>query len=97
MINTFMKTFGKKNFFFSFYTQETKAMIENCLDTITDNNLIFPLSNRYLQKEFAKTSKKTGIKINRKTMRKFTTNWLGRHGIIEEMLTLSLLILRNQS
>ena len=84
MINTFMKTFGKKNFFFSFYTQETKAMIESYLDTITDNNLLFPICNRYIQKEFVKASKKSGIKIVRKTMRKFTTNWLRRHGMIEE-------------
>jgi len=30
MINTWMKTFGKKNFFFSFYTEETKPLLVCC-------------------------------------------------------------------
>jgi intergrase/recombinase len=84
MINTWMKTFGKKNFFFSFYTNDSKAYIEKYLATITDNNLIFPIGKRYIQKQFEKARKTTNIKITPKIMRKFTTNWLRRHGMIEE-------------
>ena len=84
MINTFMKTFGKKNFFFSFYTPEIKPLIENYLDTIKDNELIFQIGSRYIIKQFEKTSTKCGIKITPKIMRKFCTNWLRRHGMIPE-------------
>lgn len=84
MINTFMKTYGKKNFFFSFYTEESKTYIEKYLCTIKDNDLIFPIGKRYIIKEFEKARKATGIQIYPKTMRKFTTNWLRRHGMISE-------------
>jgi len=84
MINTWMKEFSNKNFFFSFYTQDSKAYIEKYLATITDNNVLFPIGKRYIIKQFDKASIKTGIKITPKTMRKFTTNWLRRHGMISE-------------
>ena len=84
MINTWMKTFGKKNFFFSFYTEETKPLIEKYLATIPDNELIFPIGKRYICKEFCKASIASGIKIYPKTMRKFITNWLSRHGMIPQ-------------
>ena len=82
MINTWMKTFGKKNFFFSFYTEETKPLIEKYLATIPDNKVLFPIGKRYICKEFCKASIASGIKITPKTMRKFMTNWLSRHGMI---------------
>lgn len=84
MINTFMKTFGKKNFFFSFYTPEIKPLIEQYISTIPDNEFLFPIGSRYIIKEFEKTSKQCGIKITPKMMRKFSTNWLRRHGMISE-------------
>lgn len=89
MINTFMKTFGKKNFFFSFYTQETKALIETYLSTIKGNDLIFPIGNRYIPKEFTDASEKTGIKIVRKTMRKFTTYHVYMKAIMKQQKSLN--------
>jgi integrase len=84
MINTWMKTFGKKNFFFSFYTSETKPLIEEYLNTIPDNEVLFPIGKRYICKEFEKASTASGVKIVPKMMRKFSTNWLRRHGMISE-------------
>jgi len=76
MITTWQKTFGIKNFFFSFYTDEVKPLIEAHLDTLqNDNEPVFNLDYRYTQKVFRKTSKKTGVKMTPKTMRKFATNW----------------------
>jgi hypothetical protein len=80
MINTFQKTFGKKNFFFGFYIPEIKPMLEAYLDSSpSGNSLLFPLCSRYIQKEFEKASKKCGVKITPKTIRKFCTNWLRRN------------------
>jgi integrase len=85
MINTWMKTFGKKNFFFSFYTENLKAKVEAYLDTLPKaDSQLFPLTSRYIQKEFVRASEKSGISITPKMLRKFTTNWLRRHGMIAE-------------
>jgi len=85
MINTFQKTFSKKNFFFSFYTEEVKPMLEQYLDTLEkENSPLFPIGYRFVQDEFERATKRTGIKITPKTMRKFSTNWLRRHGMIPE-------------
>jgi len=84
MINTFQKTFGKKNFFGSFYTNEVKPMIEQYLDTLPMDSLLFPYAYRFVQDEFERASKRSGIKITPKMMRKFSTNWLRRHGMISE-------------
>jgi integrase len=85
MINTFQKTFGKKNFFFSFYTKEMKAEIEAYLKTLPKpDSLLFPIGTRYIQKEYVEASKRSGVKITPKTARKFFTNWCRRHGMIQE-------------
>ena len=82
MINTWMKTFGKKNFFFSFYTQETKDIIEDFLKGIPENELLFPIGYRRIEFIFERASDRCGIRMTPKAMRKFTTNWLSRHGMI---------------
>jgi intergrase/recombinase len=79
-----MKTYGKKNFFFSFYTPEIKPIIENYIKAIPNNEKLFPIGMRYIQKEFRDASKKCGTKIVPKMMRKFATNWFRRHGMIPE-------------
>jgi integrase len=84
MINTWQKTFGKKNFFFSFYTEEVKSMIEEYLDKLPMDSLLFPYQYRFCQDEFERTSKRCGFKMSPKMMRKFCTNWLRRHGMISE-------------
>lgn len=84
MINTFMKTFSKKNFFFSFYTIDSKAYIEKYLSTLEPDELLFKQNKRTIIKEFKKARCKTGLQIYPKTMRKFTTNYLRRHGMISE-------------
>lgn len=84
MINTWMKTFGKKNFFFSFYTNEVKSMIEQYIDGLPMDSLLFPYAYRFVQDEFSRTSERCGVKMSPKMMRKFTTNWLRRHGMISE-------------
>jgi integrase len=85
MINTWQKTFGKKNFFFSFYTENLRPRVETHLDSLPKpDSLLFPLSTRYIQKEFVRASEKSGILITPKMMRKFATNWLRRHGMIPE-------------
>jgi hypothetical protein len=85
MINTWQKTFSKKNFFFSFYTENMRLKVETYLDSLPkSDSLLFPLTPRYVQKEFERTSEKCGIQITPKMMRKFTTNWLRRHGMIPE-------------
>lgn len=85
MINTWQKVFTKKNFFFSFYAENLRPKVEAYLDTLPKtDSLLFPLSTRYIQKEFVRTSEKCGIQITPKMMRKFATNWLRRHGMISE-------------
>jgi len=84
MVNTWQKTFGKKNFFFSFYTNEVKPMIEQYLETLPMDSLLFPYQYRFVQDEFERTSKRCGFKMSPKMMRKFCTNWLRRHGMISE-------------
>jgi integrase len=85
MINTWQKTFGKKNFFFSFYTENLRPRVESYLDLLPKpESQLFPLTSRYIQKEFVKASEKSGISITPKMLRKFATNWLRRHGMIPE-------------
>ena len=85
MINTFQKTFSQKNFFFSYYTDEIKKDLETFLDTLpTNDTLLFQLGYRGIQKAFVRAAKQSGIIITPKTMRKFSTNWLRRHGMIPE-------------
>lgn len=84
MINTFQKKFTKKNFFFSFYTENLAPQVEAFLAKLKDNDLLFPIAERYIQKEFVEASKKSGVKIEPKMCRKFATNWLRRHGLISE-------------
>jgi integrase len=85
MINTWMKTFSKKNFFFSFYTENLRPIVEAYLDTLPKaDSQLFPLTSRYIQKEFVKASEKSGVQITPKMLRKFATNWLRRHGMIAE-------------
>jgi len=85
MINTWMKTFSKKNFFFSFYTENLRARVESYVNSLPKpDSQLFPLTSRYIQKEFVKASEKSGIQITPKMMRKFATNWLRRHGMIAE-------------
>lgn len=79
VINTWMKEFSNKNFFFAFYTEELKPLIEEHLSTIAGNDLVFDLGMRYLQKEYCKVSEETGIKITPKTPRKFMTTYLKRN------------------
>jgi hypothetical protein len=79
IINTWMKQFSNKNFFFAFYTEELKPLIEQHLSTLGDNDLVFDLGVRYLQKEYCKVSEQTGIKITPKTPRKFMTTYLKRN------------------
>jgi integrase len=81
MINTWMPTFGRKNFFFSFYTEETKQLIEDYLKEIPDNGLLFPLGYRRIEFLFEKASERCGTWITPKMMRKFFTNWVSRHGM----------------
>ncbi|MGD0644547.1 MAG: integrase [Candidatus Bathyarchaeia archaeon] len=45
---------------------------------------MFQIGSRYIIKEFEKTSRACGIKMTPKMMRKFSTNWLRRHGMIPE-------------
>lgn len=78
-INTWMKEFSNKNFFFAFYTEELKPLIEEHLSTIADTDLVFDFGKRYLQKEYLKVSEETGIKITPKIPRKFMTTYLKRN------------------
>jgi integrase len=84
MINTWQKSFSKKNFFFSFYTEDLAPKVESYIKGMKDEDYIFGFSNRFVEKQFAKASKKSKVKITPKMMRKFTTNWLRRHGLISE-------------
>jgi integrase len=85
MVNTWQKTFSKKNFFFSFYTEDLKPKVELYVkDLPNGESVLFPFSMRYVQKRFIQASEKSGIQIQPKMMRKFTTNWLRRHGMIPE-------------
>jgi integrase len=85
MINTWQKVFTKKNFFFSFYTENLRPKVEAYLDSLPKpESQLFPLSTRYIQKEFVRASEKSGIHIQPKMLRKFATNWLRRHGMISE-------------
>jgi hypothetical protein len=84
MVNTWMKTFGKKNFFFSFYTDEVKKLIEEYVDSLPTDSLLFPYAYRFVQDEFERTSKRCGFKMSPKMMRKFASNWYRRHGMIIE-------------
>ena len=84
MINTWMKTFTKKNFFFSFYTEDLAPEVEKYLSKLTENDKLFDLASRTIQKSFRLASRKTSVKITPKMMRKFATNWLRRHGMIPE-------------
>ena len=85
-VNTWQKTFSKKNFFFSFYTESFAPKVEAYLKTLPspDSPLFETLIHRSIQKAFVRASAKSGVKIMPKTMRKFTTNWLRRHGMISE-------------
>jgi len=84
MINTWQKTFGKKNFFFSFWTQNLDANVKAYLQSLPKDSRLFPLTMRYIQKEFVKASEKSEVQITPKMLRKFATNWLRRHGMISE-------------
>jgi integrase len=84
-VNTWQKTFSKKNFFFSFFTEDFKPKVEKYLSQLPEpDSLLFPFSKRLVNKEFAKASQKCGVHITPKTMRKFTTNHLRRNGMIPE-------------
>jgi len=85
MIRTWQKEYGRKNFFFSYYTDEVKPLIEAYLDELpTEDSKLFPIGYRFIQDEFERASKKSGIKITPKDCRKFATNWLRRHGLLQE-------------
>jgi integrase len=84
MVNTWMKNFSKKNFFFSFYTEDLSEKVEKYVENLKPNDPLFPFSMRYIGKEFTYASEKSKVKITPKMMRKFTTNWLRRHGLISE-------------
>jgi intergrase/recombinase len=85
MVNTWQKTFSKKNFFFSFYTEGFKPKVEAYLSTLSNNeSLLFEFPLRTVQKAFVRASVKCGVHITPKTMRKFTTNHLRRHGMLAE-------------
>jgi intergrase/recombinase len=85
MINTWQKTFSQKNFFFSYYTRELEPILESYLDTLERNDSpLFDVTYRWIQKQFRKASQASGIVLSPKMCRKFSTNWLRRHGMIEE-------------
>jgi hypothetical protein len=75
MINTWQKVFSKKNFFFSFYPQSLAPRVEAYLDSLPKpDSQLFPMCNRYIQKEFVKASEKSGVSITPKMLRKFAAN-----------------------
>jgi hypothetical protein len=85
MVNTWQKTFSKKNFFFSFYTEAFKPKVEAYLSTLPNpDSLLFDMPLRTVQKAFVRATQKSGVHMTPKLMRKFTTNWLRRHGMIPE-------------
>jgi intergrase/recombinase len=84
-INTWLKTYSKKNFFISYYTQDLAPQLEEHLKTLkTPETPLFDITNRGIQKEFRKTVARCGVQITPKTCRKFLTNWVRRHGMIRE-------------
>jgi integrase len=84
-INTWMKTFSKKNFFFSFYTKDFAPKVEKYLSQLPEpDSLLFDMPLRTIDKAFRRASMKCGVHITPKTLRKFTTNHLRRHGMLPE-------------
>jgi integrase len=87
-INTWQKEYGRKNFFLSFWTPELDAQLKKHLATLKNDEPLFKLNYRYIQKVFERTSKKVGFQITPKTPRKFCTTWLLRHGMITQQVNI---------
>jgi len=70
-----------KRCWYSFFNDETKNILEKYLNEYEIDDRIFPVKKRVAQKYFDRAKRRTGLRINAKTLRQWFCCQMGELGV----------------